>query len=86
MTKEDLMRKIQACDFAMKEAELYLDCHPDSKQALDYFHKMHKEGDSYKLEYENRYGPITSADSSMSEWNWVMDKWPWHVNFEEDEK
>ena len=36
MTKSELMRKIQALSFAKTETELYLDCHPENKAALEY--------------------------------------------------
>ncbi len=83
MTKAELMRKIQAKAFAKCEAELYLDCHPDSRQALDYFHKVTKELDTLTHEYDERYGPITTDGASLNRWNWVDDKWPWHKDFEE---
>ena len=84
MTKSELMRKIQALAFAKTETELYLDCHPDNAAAIEYYHKINEELDSYILEYSNKFGPIRAADSSRREWNWVGDAWPWHVNFEEE--
>jgi len=85
MTKSELMRKIQALAFAKTEAELYLDCHPDNAAAIEYYHKINEELNSYILEYSNKFGPIRAEDSSRSEWNWVEDAWPWHVNFEEED-
>ena len=83
MTKRELMRKIQALAFAKTETELYLDCHPDNRQALDYYNKINNELESYILEYSNKFGPIRAENSSSEKWNWVDDGWPWHVDFEE---
>ena len=43
--KERLLRKIQACSFALVEANLYLDSHPTCRDGLAYFarHKAEKE-------------------------------------------
>ena len=86
MSKAELMRKIQALAFSMLETGLYLDCHPDNKSALEYYHKLHAELDGLVLEYSNKYGPITAGESSHSTWNWVKGAWPWQVDFEMEDK
>ena len=86
MTKAELMRKIQSLAFAKLEAGLYLDCHPDNRAALEYYHKLHGELDALVLEYSNKYGPITADDSSHMSWNWVEGAWPWQIDFEMEDK
>ena len=84
MTKSELMRKIQALAFAKTESELYLDCHPDNKEALEYYRKINDELNMYILEYSNKYGPIKASDAYGKNWTWVDKPWPWEVNFEEE--
>ena len=38
--KERLLRKIQACSFALVEANLYLDSHPTCRDGLAYFARL----------------------------------------------
>ncbi len=85
MTKSELMRKIQALAFAKTETELYLDCHPDNRAALEYYHKIKNELSALMLEYSNKFGPIRAEESSREKWDWVEDTWPWHVDFEEED-
>jgi len=84
MTKSELMRKIQALAFAKTETELYLDCHPDNTAALEHYHKINNELESYMLDYSNKFGPIRAAGSSREKWNWVESPWPWSIEFEEE--
>lgn len=83
MNKAALMRKVQELAFAKVEAELYLDVHPDSKEALEYYHKILGELELATLEYESKYGPITASAAARDRWNWVSDAWPWEKDFEE---
>ncbi len=76
---EMLLRKIQALSFAKVEAELYLDIHPDSKQALDYYKKILGELDEYMTEYQNKYGPLFAEGVVGDRWTWVEGAWPWHL-------
>ena len=39
MTKSELMRKIQQLAFVKHEAQLFLDTHPNSTVALEFFNK-----------------------------------------------
>lgn len=86
MNKEKLMRKIQALSFAKTETELYLDAHPNNPAALDYYKKIVGELEGLYVEYENKYGPITASGSTGNTWNWISGPWPWHREFETEDK
>lgn len=76
--REKLMRKIQACSFALVEANLYLDTHPTCKNGLEYFHQHKEEHEKLVKEYEEKYGPLTAkANSSTKRWEWVTSPFPW---------
>ncbi len=74
-----LMKQIQEYGFAAHEWNLYLDTHPTSKMALEYFNKMSKKAKELKKMYIEKYGPITASDvDNKDEWTWVNDPWPWN--------
>ena len=76
--KNDLYRKIQELDFVKTEIELFLDTHPDSRVAMDYYKETLAALDSYMTKYQAEYGPIHATSGVMSDrWAWVDMPWPW---------
>ena len=82
-TKEQLLRKVQALSFAKVESELYLDTHPDSQQALDYYRNVLSMLDDAMTEYQNKYGPLFADGVVGDRWTWVEGKWPWQLDMED---
>ena len=73
-----LLRKLQAEDFAVYEAVLYLDGHPDCRHALAYYNRHREIAARLREEYEKRYGPLTNtAACDGGRWMWVDGPWPW---------
>ena len=59
MTEKDcLLRRIQAEDFALYEAVLYLDGHPKNRKALAFYNKHCNIVKELRREYEEKYGPF----------------------------
>ena len=83
MTKEELMDKIHALSFAMTEAQLFLDTHPDCRAALDYFRAAKDEMDMAMTEYQNKYGPLLADMTVGDKWAWIDGPWPWQHNGKE---
>ena len=83
-TKSELLRKVQALSFAKVETELYLDTHPDSQQALNYYKKILEELDAAMTEYQNKYGPLFAEGVVGDRWTWVDGAWPWQLETEEN--
>ena len=81
--RENLLRKIQALSFAKVETELYLDTHPDSRQALEYYRNTLSELDEAMTEYQNKYGPLFAEGVVGDRWTWVEGKWPWQLDTED---
>ena len=75
------MRRVQICSFALLEAALFLDSHPDNAEALDYFTKYRQLLARAEQEYEERFGPLhqDNADGELC-WEWVSQPWPWECN------
>lgn len=76
VNREKMMKQIQAYSFAAHEALLYLDSHPNSKCALDYYNKHMALASKVTREYESHFGPI-SAPGEAHSWEWTKGPWPW---------
>lgn len=84
--KQTLKRKIFELDFALHELVLFLDTHPESREALALTEDFRtKRAELVKL-YEEHYGKlvITPADvKPEGRWGWIDSPWPWEINFSE---
>lgn len=70
--------ELMALWFMIKELQLYLDTHPDDKEAF----KALKDAIALEREghkrYVKLYGPINFTDVEMSDrYNWLQGPWPW---------
>ena len=73
-----LLRRLAAEDFAVYEAILYLDGHPDCRSALAYYKRHRDLAMRLRAEYERAFGPLTNTGAECAnEWNWVNGPWPW---------
>lgn len=78
MTKEQLFRIIMESSFALDDTILFLDTHPDNREALDFYHHYKKIYDEAMEEYQECYGPINSKSVDQTNyWTWVKTPWPW---------
>lgn len=66
--------------FALYEAVLYLDTHPDDAAAMEFFCRKQKKQQMLREEYNREIGPLTAEDTNTDNgWCWVNDPWPWQV-------
>lgn len=73
-----LLKRIQVCDFALNDAALYLDTHPDDQLALDYYKRYAAMKNEAWENYVQNYGPLMQSDyDGGNTWNWVDGPWPW---------
>lgn len=83
MTKEGLLMEYNQATFAAWELVLFLDTHPNNKEALAFHHYYTQMAKSLKKEYEQRYGPLTSSGSNDRQcWDWIQGPWPWQNEWE----
>ncbi|MBQ2676477.1 MAG: spore coat protein CotJB [Clostridia bacterium] len=77
--KEKLLKNVRMYKFAMIEAGMFLDTHPNDKEALEYFRKNKALAEKATEEYEKRFGPLTLRGAGEKErsWDWVKGPWPW---------
>lgn len=65
-------------DFALQEADLYLDGHPRNQKALEYFRKYQQMAHAARCAYEDEFGPLTYYHAAKEDyWDWVVGPWPW---------
>ena len=83
-SQNSYLRKLQELSFALIETHLYLDTHPTSRAALDYYRTTKAEYDRLAAEYEASYAPITPhVREADRDWRWVREPWPWEQGFPE---
>ena len=74
----ELLEKIRQLGFVKNELELFLDTHPSTAAALDYFRNTVDELNRLTEAYEAVYGPITAAGCiADGHWSWIGAPWPW---------
>lgn len=79
MSCNSLMLKLQQLEFAAVDLNLYLDNHPENKDALCDYNAITKEISKLKKLFELKYGPLSNfgTSESLNRWAWVDDPWPW---------
>lgn len=84
--QRELLDKVTALSFAVLEASLYLDGHPNNRMALTYYTKMKADLDEATKQYETKFGPLSNHSVGGNEtdgWLWTKQPWPWETNFPE---
>ena len=78
--QKKLFRMIQNYSFVIQETALYLDTHPNCRQALRYMEKYRRLLDEATCMYEENYGQLTHMSSYCGDsWRWVKEPWPWEI-------
>lgn len=79
MNREQLFNYINCVSFAVNDVILYLDTHPNDKEAAMYFNEYSKMRNQALKDYAKLYGPLTidTAADCDSYWQWIEHPWPW---------
>lgn len=77
--QERMLREIGMIDFVVIEMTLYLDTHPNDRNAIEYFNHYIRLKNQALRDYAAKYGPLTlsTADSYSKEWKWATKPMPW---------
>ena len=76
--REAMLRKLSAAQFTLWEIHLYLDTHPQDKNAIAMYRKMAKKTRECMDIYNSKFGPLYAHESrDMNYWNWIDMPWPW---------
>lgn len=83
--REKMLKMVQCYSFAVLEAAMFLDTHPECLDALNYYNKYKKLCEEAKAEFEAKYGPLTiDSDANNQSWQWVNGPWPWELSANEE--
>ena len=75
----EILTNLDMLEFATLELNLYLDLHPNDKQAIDLFNNYMQQQNHLLKQYENKYGPIILNSNALNTypWAWNNRPWPW---------
>lgn len=69
--------ELQTLGFVLQELALYLDTHPDDKEALEVYHNYQTMYHKGMMEY-NEESPLKhSLPAKGDRYRWLDDPWPW---------
>lgn len=72
-----LLAKISACEFAQIELTLFLDTHPNCKEAMKALNMHRANAIKLREEYECKYNYLSNPKACGEHWKWIDDPWPW---------
>ena len=73
-----MMEAVYTNGFAADEARLFLDTHPDDKEALAYYQKKMNMFHQAVQRYEENFGPILPESAGTGgSWAGAKTPWPW---------
>ncbi len=76
--RQKMLQQICGYDFALLDTALYLDSHPQSKAALDFYAQNQALLQESQAAYEEEFGPLTKYGYLQEDsWSWIQDPWPW---------
>lgn len=69
---------LYAVTLALIDANLYLDTHPNDREALEYYMNTKALEEKLREDLVCRGCSITASDqNNVCKWNWVEGPWPW---------
>ena len=71
------LRDLQAEDFALYETALFLDSHPEDREAMRYFADKKEKTEILRRKVSEAGYPLTFTDTPRGRYAWVTAPWPW---------
>lgn len=82
MNREELLKRLSAADFYAIDLHLYLNTHPEDRDAINKYNAVVTEAQELRREFENTFGMLNAHTSkSKCPWQWIEDPWPWQYQF-----
>jgi len=69
--------ELMALSFVTHELGLYLDTHPEDREALVLYTEYQKLLEAGEKTYVQRCGPLTQGQVNTAGYSWLDDPWPW---------
>lgn len=76
-----LLHELQAVDFVLVELNLYLDTHPDDRNAIEQYNHFAQKKQMLKQQFDQKFGPLQGFGNSYTKYpfGWKEAPWPWQV-------
>lgn len=71
------LTELQTMAFMIQELALYLDTHPQDKEALAVYRSFQNMYHDAVITYEKECGPLTHLGRGEGPYQWLDDPWPW---------
>ena len=85
MTRDEMLKKISALDFYIIDIGLYLNTHPEDKEAVMKYNAIVKEATAMRQDYQEQFGMLmVGSAQSRTPWQWIDDPWPGEYKFNFD--
>lgn len=76
--KEQMLHNIGIVDFVLVDLALFLDTHPNDREAMEYYNHYSRISNQMKKDFSMKYFPLTKdMAESNKEWRWGMAPLPW---------
>lgn len=79
INKDQMLYEIMMLDFAVTDATLFLDTHPEDKDAYRYCKEANERLKKAQEQYVKEYGPLTNRCSTPDSYSYIQGPWPWEV-------
>ncbi|WP_461809814.1 spore coat protein CotJB [Faecalimonas sp.] len=78
-SRKELLHLINIASFAVDDTKLFLDTHPENKEALSHFQEYNTIRAQALEDFSRLYGPLTldSITDCSDYWQWIEEPYPW---------
>lgn len=80
MNRDELLKTLSELDFMAVDLALFLNTHPDNREAIQTYNQIITAADAVRMKYEEAFGPLCSFRSyatNTDDWQWKDAPWPW---------
>mgnify|MGYP002626138967 CR=1 FL=1 len=78
--KNTPLAELMALDFVTQELALYLDTHPEDREAFETWKAFTELAEEGRRRYVELCGPIDRSDTALADaWIWADAPWPWDM-------
>ncbi len=82
MSRDEMLKMITELDFFIIDIHLYLNTHPDDKEAIELYNNYVMQVKKLREEYNMQYGMLLANNcTSKMPWQWIDNPWPWQKSF-----
>lgn len=78
-SRKELLHLINIASFVVDDTKLFLDTHPENKEALSYFQEYNAIRTQALEDFARLYEPLTldSITNCSDYWQWIEEPYPW---------